>query len=261
MKKLPTIDPLYWLMIISANTIGESGGDLISMSMNLGYAASTAILVGLFALAVVVALWTKVQHPSIYWITIILSSTAGTTMSDLITRQFGFGYGGGTVAILAVMTAIFLAWHFVSPRHSIDDPLSRATEFLYWSAILTSSTLGTAFGDFISNGTKLGFAGGTLVLLAVLSVIAAAAVFTNVSRDLCYWLGIVVTHPLGATMGDYATKDEGLGFGNLKATVILSAVFLAIVAFKFIRVAATQPALVADYEPAAISVEPAPPVD
>ena len=161
MKKLPSIDPLYWLMIISANTIGESGGDLISMSMNLGYAASTAILVGLFALAVGVALWTKAQHPSVYWITIVLSSTAGTTMSDLITRQFGFGYGGGTLAILAVMTVIFLAWHFISPRHSIDDPLSRTTEFLYWSAILTSSTLGTAFGDFISNGTELGFAGGT----------------------------------------------------------------------------------------------------
>ena len=94
MKKLPTIDPLYWVMIVSANTIGESGGDLISVSIKLGYAASTAILVALFALAVIVALWTKSQHASIYWITIILSSTAGTTMSDLITRSASATAGG-----------------------------------------------------------------------------------------------------------------------------------------------------------------------
>ena len=114
-------------------------------------------------------------------------------------------------------------------------PLSRTTEFLYWAAILTSSTLGTAFGDFISNGTPLGFAGGTLILAAVLAVIAALALFTNVSRDLCYWLGIIVAHPLGATMGDYFTKDEGFGLGNFLATVILAAIFLAIVFYKLIR--------------------------
>jgi uncharacterized membrane-anchored protein len=235
MKKLPTIDPLYWIMIISANTIGESGGDLISQTLGLGYGTGTAALVALFAVAVIVALWTKVQHPSIYWITIILSSTAGTTMSDFVTRTMGLGYGLGTLAILIAMTAIFLAWRFVSPKHSIHDPLSRTTEFLYWSAILCSSTLGTAFGDFISNGTPLGFAGSTLVLAGVLAVVAALALFTNVSRDFCYWLGIIVTHPLGATMGDYSTKDEGFGLGNFRATVILATIFLAIVFYKLMR--------------------------
>jgi uncharacterized membrane-anchored protein len=235
MKKLPTIDPLYWIMIISANTIGESGGDLISQTLGLGYGTGTAALVALFAVAVIVALWTKVQHPSVYWITIILSSTAGTTMSDFVTRSLGFGYGYGTLAILITMAAIFLVWRFVSPKHSIDDPLSRTTEFLYWAAILTSSTLGTAFGDFISNGTPLGFAGGTMILAAVLAVIAALALFTNVSRDLCYWLGIIVAHPLGATMGDYFTKDEGFGLGNFKATLILATIFLAIVFYKLMR--------------------------
>ena len=185
MKKLPTIDALYWLMIISANTIGESGGDLISQSLGLGYGAGTVALVGLYGLAVLVAVWTKVQHPSIYWIAIILSSTAGTTMSDWITRTMGLGYGGGTLAILAVMTVIFVAWRLISPRHSIDGPLTRTTEFLYWSAILCSSTLGTAFGDFISNGTPLGFAGGTVVLVAVLSTIAfSGATYECAARDL-----------------------------------------------------------------------------
>jgi uncharacterized membrane-anchored protein len=235
MKKLPTIDPLYWIMIISANTIGESGGDLISQTLDLGYLASTVVLVGLFALAVVVSLWTKVQHPSIYWMTIILSSTAGTTMSDWVTRTMGFGYGGGTLVVLVVMAAIFAAWHFISPRHSVSGPLTRVTELLYWSAILCSSTLGTAFGDFISNGTPLGFGGGTLVLIGVLSTITVLALATNVSRELCYWLAIIVAHPLGATMGDYATKEEGFNLGNALATAILAAIFLAIIAVKIER--------------------------
>jgi uncharacterized membrane-anchored protein len=235
MKKLPTIDPLYWVMIISANTIGESGGDLISQTLDLGYFASTIVLVGLFAMAVAVALWTKVQHPSIYWTTIILSSTAGTTMSDWVTRTLGYGYGGGTLAILIAMGAVFAAWQIVSPRHSVSGPLTRVTEFLYWSAILCSSTLGTAFGDFISNGTPLGFGGGTLVLIGVLSTIALLAIFTNVSRELCYWLAIIVAHPLGATMGDYATKEEGFNLGNALATAALASIFLAIVAFKILR--------------------------
>jgi uncharacterized membrane-anchored protein len=235
MKKLPTIDPLYWVMIISANTIGESGGDLISQTLDLGYLASTIALVGLFAIAVAVALSTNSQHPSIYWTTIILSSTAGTTMSDWVTRTLNLGYGGGTLAILIVMAAVFGAWHIVSPKHSLRGPLTRTSEFLYWSAILCSSTLGTAFGDYISNGTPLGFGGGTLVLIAVLAIIAALAMFTNVSRELCYWLAIIVAHPLGATMGDYATKEEGLNLGNSAATAILVIVFLAIVAFKIMR--------------------------
>lgn len=234
-KKLPAIEPLYWVMIISANTIGESGGDLISMSLNLGYAAATVALVSLFIVAMLIAMWTRVQHPSIYWVTIILSSTAGTTMSDLITRQLGFGYGGGTLVILAAMTVVFVTWRLITPRHSVEDPLTPTTEFLYWCAILCSSTLGTAFGDYISNGTALGFGGGTIVLILVLAVLAAITAVTNVSRDLLYWLGIVVTHPLGATMGDYATKEEGLNFGNLKATIILAGVFFTIVAFKVVR--------------------------
>ncbi len=235
MKKLPTIGPLYWAMILSANTIGESGGDLISQTLNLGYLASTIALVGLFAIAVGIAVSTKSQHPSIYWITIILSSTAGTTMSDWITRTLGLGYGLGALAILVVMAIVFAAWRIVSPRHSVTGALTPLTEFLYWSAILCSSTLGTAFGDYISNGTPLGFGGGSLVLVAVLAIIAAVALFTNISRELCYWLAIIVAHPLGATMGDYATKEEGLNLGNALATVVLAVVFLAIVGFKMLR--------------------------
>jgi uncharacterized membrane-anchored protein len=240
MKRLPPITLGYWIMIISANTIGESGGDLISQTFGLGYGASTIALIGLFILAALVAVMTRSQHPAIYWTVIILSSTAGTTMSDYVTRTLGLGYGWGTLAILATMAVIFAAWRWVAPRQHIDDPLNPATESLYWAAILTSSTLGTAFGDFISNGTPLGFGGGTIVLVAALALIAALWAFTPLSRDVCYWLAIVVTHPLGATMGDYLTKEEGFDLGNFKATVILSAVFLAIVVARFAATRRTQ---------------------
>lgn len=229
MKKLPRIDALYWLMVISANTIGESGGDLISQSLGLGYGASTAVLVALFLVAVIVAVAMRVQHASIYWTVIILSSTAGTTMADFVTRELGLGYGWGSVVIIASLAIVFVAWRLVSPRESVDRPLSRITEILYWLAILSSSTLGTAFGDYIADGLDLGFGGGTLVLLGVLLLVLLMALFTKVPRDICYWLGIIVTHPLGATMGDYLTKEEGVNLGNLKATVLLASIFAAIV--------------------------------
>ncbi len=232
MKKIPPINTLYWVMVISANTIGESGGDLISQTFGLGYGASTVVLIGLFALAALVAVLTKVQHPSLYWLVIILSSTAGTTLSDYVTRTLGLGYGLGTAAILATLAVIFVAWRVATPRSSLQTAMTRPAELLYWSAILTSSTLGTAFGDFLSNGTALGFGGGTLVLVLVLALIAAAAKLVPGRWELFYWLAIIVAHPMGATVGDYMTKDEGFGLGNLNATLILSAVFLGVVAYK-----------------------------
>jgi uncharacterized membrane-anchored protein len=234
MKKLPRIDLAYWVMIISANTIGETAGDLISMSLGLGYGASTAVLIGLFAAAAIVAVSTRTQHPALYWTVIILSSTAGTTMSDLITRKAlgteeHAAYGTGVLVILAAMTAVFAAWRLTAPRTHVSDPMPRRVEFLYWAAILTSSTLGTAFGDYLSNGTPLGFAGGSIVLAAALAVVALLTFLTRLPRDLCYWLAIIVTHPLGATVGDYMTKEEGLDLGNAVSTAILSGVFVVIV--------------------------------
>jgi uncharacterized membrane-anchored protein len=234
MKKIPRVDTLYWIMVISANTIGESGGDLISQTFGLGYGASTVALIGLFFVAAMVAVLTRIQHATLYWIVIILSSTAGTTLSDYITRTLGLGYGRGTAVILGALAAIFVAWRTVSPRSSLETSMSRPAEFLYWLAILTSSTLGTAFGDFLSNGTALGFGGGTLVLMLTLVLIAAAAKLTRGPWELFYWLAIIVSHPMGATVGDYMTKGEGFDLGNLNATLILTAIFLAVVAYKVV---------------------------
>jgi len=243
-KRLPDINLLYWLLIISANTIGETAGDLISMTFNVGYAWSTVILFGLFFAAVGVAVWTKIQHQSIYWIVIILSSTAGTTLSDLVSRNLlgtpeNPAYGTGVMAILFTLVLMFVAWHFIAPKHGIDKPLSRISELFYWLAIATSSTLGTAFGDYLTHMTlpgmshEVGFGPATMILFSALVAITLLALLTNISRDFLYWAAIVATHPLGATAGDYMTKDKedgGMELGTVLATAILVAIFLAIVA-------------------------------
>lgn len=238
MKRIPRVDTLYWVMIISANTIGEAGGDLISMTLNFGYLASTIVLIGLFVVASLISVITRTQHPSIYWTVIILSSTAGTTLSDYVTRTLGLGYGLGTLVILAALAVIFLMWRIIAPRDSIETSLSKPAEALYWAAILASSTLGTAFGDFLSNGTRLGFGGGSLVLVGVLAVIAVASRIVPAPMALFYWLAIIVTHPMGATIGDFMTKDHdegGLQLGTKTSTIILTAVFLLIVAYRMLR--------------------------
>lgn len=247
MKRLPKVDAIYWLMIVSANTIGESGGDLVSQSLNVGYGMGSAVLIGMFALAAGAEVWTRTQHRALYWTVIILSSTAGTTMSDFVTRSMGLGYGWGSALIVAALATVFAIWRWLTPKQtSIDAPMDRRAEFLYWMAILISSTLGTAFGDYVADGLSLGFGGGTLLLVGVLATVAALAMFTRISRVTCYWLAIVVTHPLGATMGDYMTKDEGFDLGNVKATLILASIFGVIVAVRALtsRNAAPQEAVV-----------------
>ncbi|TAK32423.1 MAG: hypothetical protein EPO40_02565 [Myxococcaceae bacterium] len=237
MKKLPTIDAMYWAMIVSATTIGETGGDLISTSLGLGYGWGTLVLLSLFVLACAVEVSFPRRHIALYWLVIMLASTAGTTVSDYLSRTLHLGYALDTGLLAAMLAGVFLLLKRLDRRTegSLFGEFSRATEALYWLAILTSSTLGTAFGDLIANGTRLGFAGGTVLLAALLVVIAALERFTRTPKQLCYWLAIVVTHPIGATMGDYLTKPEGLGLGNVTATAVLVAIFAAISGLAFAR--------------------------
>lgn len=244
MKKLPTIDATYWAMIVSATTIGETGGDLISMSLGLGYGWSTLVLLTLFALASAVELALPRRTAALYWLAIMLASTAGTTVSDYLSRTLRLGYALDALLLAAVLAAVFALLSRLGRGREggVFGGFTRATEGLYWFAILTSSTLGTAFGDLIANGTRLGFAGGTLLLAGLLVAIALLARFTRTPKQLCYWLAIVVTHPIGATMGDYLTKPEGFGLGNVRATAVLAVIFAAISAAAFARrPAATEP--------------------
>jgi uncharacterized membrane-anchored protein len=238
MKHLPQINLFYWALIISANTMGETAGDLISQTFNLGYGGGTILLIALFLIALIISICSKSQKPLLYWIVITLASTAGTTISDFISRSFfhlqlGFtenqGYTFGTVLLIAALVFTFSIWKYHSKTNTIENGLNKQTEFLYWIAILTSSTLGTAFGDLLAHNTPLGFDGGTLLLLLFLVVVVGLVYLTKISRELLYWLAIILTHPIGATMGDYLTKPEGMNFGNIKSSLVLVVVFIVVI--------------------------------
>ena len=230
MKHLPPLNLRYWIMIVSATTLGETAGDLLSMSLHLGYAGGSVALITLFIAALTVELKTRTQSWALYWTVIILASTAGTTISDFITRSLHLGYGWGTLLIACCLMVIMLVWRQTATSVSVRTGFDRRTEFLYWSAILVSSTLGTSFGDLIANGTALGFAGGTMVLAGLLVVVAVLTRWTRLSHTVCYWLAIIITHPIGATMGDSLTKPEGANLGNVWSSVLLVVVFGIVVA-------------------------------
>ncbi|HQE34306.1 MAG TPA: hypothetical protein PLO52_02975 [Flavobacterium alvei] len=239
MKHLPKINLFYWALIISANTMGETAGDLISQTFNLGYAGGTIALIALFVLVLIVSISSKSQKPLLYWTAITLASTAGTTISDFISRSFfhlqlGFsenqGYSFGTMILVIALLGTFGIWKYHSKTNTIENGLNQRTEFLYWIAILTSSTLGTSFGDLLAHNTPLGFDGGTFLLLGLLSIIVGLFYFSKISRELLYWFAIILTHPIGATMGDYLTKPEGFNLGNINASLLLVVVFIIVIA-------------------------------
>ena len=245
MKTLPQINFMYWLLIISANTMGETAGDLISQTFHLGYGGGTIVLMALFLIALIISIYSKSQKPLLYWTVITLASTAGTTISDFISRSFfhlqlGFteneGYTFGTIILIIALIITFSIWKYYSRTNTIENGLNKRTEFLYWIAILTSSTLGTAFGDLLAHNTPLGFDGGTILLLVLLAVVVGLVYLTKLSRELLYWFAIILTHPIGATMGDYLTKPEGFNLGNVNASIALVFVFLGIVIVNILRV-------------------------
>ncbi|TRX35713.1 hypothetical protein FNW52_09475 [Flavobacterium sp. ZT3R18] len=229
MKKSPEINVFYWALIISANTMGETAGDLISQTFNLGYGGGTIALISIFMLALIFALFSKNQPVFLYWIVITLASTTGTTISDYITRTLSLGYIHGTIVLVFLLALTFVIWRLFSKSSLIQNGFSKATEFLYWIAFLTSSILGTAFGDLLAHETSLGFGGGTVLLFILLLITVLIAFFTKISREICYWSAIILTHPIGATIGDYLTKHEGLNLGNSNASLVLVLVFLIVI--------------------------------
>lgn len=220
--------------------MGETAGDLISQTFGLGYGGGTIALLLLFLIALTLSIFLKSQKPFLYWTVITLASTLGTTISDFISRSFfhlqlGFtenqGYTFGTIILIV---ALFFIWKYHSSASTIEKALNKKTEFLYWIAILTSSTLGTAFGDLLAHNTTLGFDGATLLLVILLSVVIGLYFLTKMSRALLYWFAIILTHPIGATMGDYLTKPDGFNLGNIKASLVLVVVFIVVIAIGYL---------------------------
>ena len=238
MKQLPTINLIYWALLVSATTIGETMGDLISTSFHLGYANSSLVLIMLFVLFLLIELFSNIQNSLLYWAVITTASTAGTTISDYISRTLLLGYSLSCVMIIFPLLVVFGVLYLLKSGSFSNQVVSKKIEFFYWMALLISSTFGTAIGDLIANETVLGFSGGTLFLIIILALIALMTKFSKVSKITCFWLAMITIHPIGATLGDYITKPDGLNLGNLLATVLL--LFIFILLFAGSNVKATQ---------------------
>lgn len=229
MNKLPQITLAFWVMKICATTLGETAGDLLSMTLNVGYAVSSLILIGLFLITLLSQLSVKKYHPFLYWTVILSTSTAGTTMSDYMDRSLGLGYAKGSLLLVGILTGIFLYWRSTGSSLSVVNIRTFRVELLYWIAILFSNTLGTALGDFLADDSGLGFAGGALLIGSLLAVTTAAVYFTKISRVLLFWIAFVLTRPFGATMGDVLTKSRekgGLDFGTIGSSAVLAAILV-----------------------------------
>ncbi|MCO1460524.1 hypothetical protein QZM96_20485 [Burkholderia multivorans] len=234
MNKLPEITLAFWIMKICATTLGETGGDLLSMTLNVGYAVSSILLFGFFVVTLGAQLRTTRYRPAVYWAVIVATSTAGTTMSDFMDRTLGLGYALGTSILVAILLSIFAIWRLSGESLSVDRIRTRKVEMLYWIAILFSNTLGTALGDFLADRSGLGFGGGALLIGGLLAAIVVAHYFTRISGVLLFWGAFVLTRPFGATVGDLLTKPTakgGLALGTVGSSAVLLGVLVAMVVY------------------------------
>lgn len=241
-NKLPEITAAFWIMKITATTLGETGGDWLSMTMNLGYLASTLIFFALFILALGSQLLSKKHHPFLYWTVIIATSTAGTTMSDYMDRTLGLGYAKGAAILVTILLCLLAAWRFTVGNVSVNNIQTRKAEIFYWITILFSNTLGTALGDFLADDSGLGFLGSWLLITGILFVILMATYFTRLNRIFLFWIAFILTRPFGATFGDVLTKTHekgGLNFGRGYSSLILLGLLIITILLAYKK----QPAL------------------
>jgi uncharacterized membrane-anchored protein len=232
-SKVPEVTLIFWIIKILATTLGETGGDAVSMSMDLGYATSSVIFIGIFIVAVIAQISAKSFHPFLYWLVVIATTTAGTTMADFADRSLGIGYPGGASLLFVLLMASLAVWYWSAGSISVNTVATPEIETFYWVAILFSQTLGTALGDWMADTNGLGYEGGALIFAAGLVVIAVAYFATSISHTLLFWAAFILTRPLGATLGDLLDKpldNGGLAISRYYATAILAAVIIGCVA-------------------------------
>ena len=238
MNKLPHITLAFWIMKICATTLGETAGDLLSMTLDVGYAVSSMILLSAFLVTLVAQLWSKRYHPTLYWAVILSTSTAGTTMSDFMDRTMKLGYATGSLILVSLLIGILTYWRVVEKDLSVVNIRTRRVEVIYWLTILFSNTLGTALGDYLADDSGLGFAGGALFIGALIALTVAAYYFTKISRVALFWIAFVLTRPFGATMGDVLTKSHekgGLGFGTIGSSAVLAGILAVTVVYATVK--------------------------
>src|SRR5579863_7668471 len=235
LSKVPEVTLLFWGIKIAATTLGETAGDAVTMTLNLGYAVGSAIFIAAFVIAVGAQISVKRFHPFLYWVVIVATTTAGTTMADFADRSLGIGYAGGSALLFALLLAALGVWYWSEGTVSVNTVSTPRVEMFYWAVILFSQTLGTALGDWMADTETLGYAGGALVFAGLLVVVAGAYYFTKLSRTFLFWAAFILTRPLGATLGDKLDKPHelgGLAFSRITASAILVGVMvLCIVLF------------------------------
>jgi uncharacterized membrane-anchored protein len=228
LSKAPEVTLGFWIIKILATTLGETGGDAVTMSMNLGYAVGTIIFSGVFVLAVIAQIRERTFNPYLYWLTIVATTTVGTTMADFADRSLGIGYPGGSLLLLALLMASLAVWRWLEGSVSVNTVATPRVEAFYWTTILFSQTLGTALGDWMADTNGLGFGGGALVFGAAIVAIAALYYFTSISRVALFWAAFILTRPLGATVGDLLDKPHELGGLDLSRYYASAALIVAI---------------------------------
>ncbi|MEZ5827570.1 MAG: hypothetical protein R3D30_09060 [Hyphomicrobiales bacterium] len=224
-SKVPEVTLGFWIIKILATTLGETGGDTVTMTMDLGYLAGTAIFLVVLIALVTWQIAAKKFHPFLYWATIVASTTVGTTMADFADRSLGIGYAGGSLILLACVMATLGLWYKSEGSIHVDTVSTPRIEAFYWAAITFSQTLGTALGDWVAD-SGLGYEGGALLFGVALAVVAAGYFWTNVSRVALFWAAFILTRPLGATVGDFL--DKPLDHGGLALSRPIASAALAI---------------------------------
>jgi uncharacterized membrane-anchored protein len=225
-SKVPEVTVVFWILKVAATTLGETGGDTVTMTLNWGYLAGTALFLLLLLVLIVLQIGAKKFHPWLYWATIVASTTAGTTMADFADRSLGIGYAGGSSVLFACLMATLGVWYWSQGSISVATVNTPKVEAFYWVAITFSQTLGTALGDWTADDTGLGYDGGALVFTAGLAILTAAYFLTNTSRVLLFWAAFILTRPLGATVGDFLDKpisDGGLALSRPIASGVIGA--------------------------------------
>ena len=229
-SKVPEVTLGFWVIKVAATTLGETGGDAVTMTLGLGYLVGTAIFATVLAAAVSAQVAARRFHPFLYWFVIVATTTAGTTLADFCDRSLGIGYAGGSSILFALLLATLGLWYWSLGSVSVDTVTSPKAEIFYWATIMFSQTLGTALGDWMADTNGLGYEGGAIVFAAALAVVAGLYFRTNVSRTLLFWTAFILTRPLGATFGDLLDKpvaNGGLALGRFSASAVLAAFIIA----------------------------------
>jgi uncharacterized membrane-anchored protein len=229
LTKVPAVTLGFWVIKIAATTLGETGGDAVSMSMHLGYLVGTGIFAAIFLVAVMAQVKAKGFHPVLYWTTIIATTTVGTTLADFADRSLGIGYAGGSTLLLVLLLGSLFVWHRTLGSVSVRTVSSAKAEAFYWVTIMFSQTLGTALGDWTADTAGLGYSGAAVVFAGLLVLVVAAYYWTELSHTLLFWAAFILTRPLGAAVGDFLDKpisSGGLAFSRYEASAALVAIIL-----------------------------------